>query len=114
MLQQSTIWNFFRDEFVNMTDKGQWVVLPARLVLNQTNLRLSPLGVVPQRDRRPRTISDYSFFMVNEDTADLAPAESMQFGRALWRILNAIARANPTLGPVYLSKVDIADGFYRI
>jgi hypothetical protein len=105
---------FLRDEFVNMTDKGQWVVLPARLVLNKTNLRLSPLGVVLQRDRRPRTISDHSFFMVNEDTVDLAPAESMQFGRALWRILNAIARANPTLGPVYLSKVDIADGFYWI
>jgi hypothetical protein len=105
---------FLRDEFVNMTDKGQWVVLPARLVLNQTNLRLSPLDVVPQRDRRPRTISEYSFFMVNEDTVNLAPAESMQFGRALWRILNAIARANPTMGPVYLSKVDIADGFYRI
>jgi hypothetical protein len=71
---------FIRDEFVNMTDKGQWVVLPASLVLNQTNLRLIPLGVVPQRDRRPRTISDYSFFMVNEDTVDLAPAKSMQFG----------------------------------
>jgi hypothetical protein len=105
---------FLRDEFVNMTDKVQWVVLPDRLVLNQTNLRLSPLGVVPQRDRRPRTISEYSLFMVNEDTVDLAPAESMQFGRALWIILNAIARANPTLGPVYLSKVDIADGFYPI
>jgi hypothetical protein len=105
---------FLRDKFVNMIDKGQWVVLPARLVLNKTNLRISPLGVVPQRDRRPRTISDYSFFMVNEDTVDLALAESMQFGRTLWRILNAIARANPTLGPVYLSKVDIADGFYRI
>jgi hypothetical protein len=45
---------------------------------------------------------------------DLAPAESIQFGRALWRVLNAIARANPYLGPVYLCKVDIADGFYRI
>jgi hypothetical protein len=45
---------------------------------------------------------------------DLVPAKSMQFCRALWRILNAIARANPDLGPVYMSKVDIADGFYRI
>jgi hypothetical protein len=38
----------------------------------------------------------------------------MQFGRALWIILNAIARANLNLGPVYLSKIDISDGFYRI
>jgi hypothetical protein len=105
---------FLRDEFVHKTEKGQWVVLPVRLVLDKANLRLSPLGVVPQHDRRPRTISHYSFFLVNEDTVDLALAESMQFGRALWGILKAIAIANPNLGPVYLSKVDIADGFYRI
>jgi hypothetical protein len=45
---------------------------------------------------------------------DLASAESVQFGRALWRILNAIAKANPDLGPVFLSKVDIVHRFYQI
>jgi hypothetical protein len=45
-----------------MIHKGNWIVLPARLVLHEPQLRLSPLGVVPQRDRRPRTISDYTFF----------------------------------------------------
>jgi hypothetical protein len=75
-----------------MTKKGQWVVLPDRLVLDNANLRISPFGVVPQRDRRPRTISDYSYFLVNEDTVALAPSESMQLGRELWRLLNAIAR----------------------
>jgi hypothetical protein len=69
--------DFLRDEFVSMTKKVQWVVLPARLVLDKANLRLSPLGVPPQHDRRSRTISDYLFFLVNEDTMDLAPAESM-------------------------------------
>jgi hypothetical protein len=53
---------FLRDEFVSMTKKGQWVVLQARLVLDKANLRVSPLGVVPQRDHRHRTISDYSYF----------------------------------------------------
>jgi hypothetical protein len=38
----------------------------------------------------------------------------MQFGKALWRILTASVHSNPQLGPVYLSKVDIADEFYRI
>jgi hypothetical protein len=38
----------------------------------------------------------------------------MQFGRALQRILRTIARADPCLGPVYLSTIDIANGFYRI
>jgi hypothetical protein len=66
-----------RDEFVSMTKKGQWVVVPAQLVFNNANLCIIPLGVVPQRDRRPRTICDYSYFLVSEDTVALAPAESM-------------------------------------
>jgi hypothetical protein len=82
--------------------------------MDETNLRLSPLGVVPQRDRRQRTICDYSLFFVNLDTIPLAPQESMQFGRALYRILQQILDADPRLGSVHLSKIDIADGFYRI
>jgi hypothetical protein len=105
---------FLRKEFVDMIRKGQWTILPARLVLNELQLRLSPLGVVPRRDRRPRTISDYSFFGVNHETVALSPSECMQFGKALWRILRHLKSANPHLGPVYLSKIDIANGFYRI
>jgi hypothetical protein len=97
-----------------MIRKGQWTIFPARLVLNELQFRLSPLGVVHQRDRRPRTISDYSFFGVNHETVALSPSECMQFGKALWRILRHLKSANPHLGPVYLSKIDIADGFYRI
>jgi hypothetical protein len=97
-----------------MIHNGQWVLLPAHLVVDETNLRLSPLGVVPQRDHRPRTICDYSFFSVNLDTVPLAPQESMQFGQALHRALQQVSDADPRLGPVHLSKIDIADGFYRI
>jgi hypothetical protein len=94
--------------------KGQWVLLPADLVLQAPNLRISPLGVVPQRERRPRTICDYSFFLVNLDTIPLDPDESTQFGRALWCILSTVHHADPRLGPIFLSKIDIADGFYCI
>jgi hypothetical protein len=73
-----------------------------------------PLGVLPQRDRRPRSIIVYTFYRVNEDTVVMALPEAMQFGKALWRIFSAIVHSNPRLGPVYLSKVYIADGFYRI
>jgi hypothetical protein len=38
----------------------------------------------------------------------------MQFGRALLRILQKLDRSDPRLGPVYLSKIDISDVFYRI
>jgi hypothetical protein len=40
--------DFLRQELVDMIHKGQWTVLPAAQVLHMTNLRLSPLGVVPQ------------------------------------------------------------------
>jgi hypothetical protein len=65
--------DFLCEEFVDMIHKGQWVPLPAHLVTDETNLRLSPLGVAPQQDRRPRTICDYSLFSVNLDTVPLAP-----------------------------------------
>jgi hypothetical protein len=106
--------DFLCGEFINMIKKGQWILLHATLVFHNRNLRISPLRVVPQRKRRPQTICDYSFFLVNDDTIELCPAESMQFGRALLHILQKIDRSEPRLGPVYLSKIDILDGFYRI
>ena len=95
-----------------MAIKQQWIVLPANLIQSMPGLRLSPLGLVPQRGRRDRMISDYSYFDVNQETLNLGPSEAMQFGRTLWRLLYRIHRANSRFGPVYLSKVDLSDGFY--
>jgi hypothetical protein len=66
---------------------GFWTLLPYRLVKHMPNLRLSPLGIIPQRDRRPRLIVDYSFWGVNDETVRLSPHGAMQFGRALERLL---------------------------
>lgn len=106
--------DFVRDEMAEFVSQGFWTVLPFRLVKNLRHLRLSPLGVVPQRDRRPRLIVDLSFYGVNDETVKLAPPGSMQFGRALDRILHKIRHSNPKFGPVYLLKIDISDGFYRV
>ena len=106
--------DFLKEEFVDMISKGQWLVLPASAVIDLPGLRVSPPGVVPQRDRRPRWICDYSWWGVNDDTLPLAAMEAMQFGHALDRILREILLANPAFGPVRLMKVDISDGFYRI
>ena len=106
--------DFLKEEFLDMIAKGQWLVLPAHAVKNLPGLRLSPPGVIPQRDRRPRWICDYSWWGVNDDTLPLAAMESMQFGHALERILREILLSNPAFGPVRLMKVDISDGFYRI
>ena len=106
--------DFLEEEFVDMMDKGQWVILPFSVVSTLKNLRISPPGVVPQRGRRPRWICDYTWSNVNQDTVPIAPMEAMQFGHALDRILRQILLANPELGPVQLIKIDISDGFYRI
>jgi len=106
--------NFLYEEFVDMIQKGQWLVLPASAVQDWPGLRYSPPGVVEQRERRPRWIVDYSYWGINEETLPLAAVESMQFGLALDRILREILLANPEFGPVNLMKVDLSDGFYRI
>ena len=111
---------FLREELLDFTKKGFWLVLPLRTVKalqklgHLLGLRVSPMGVVPQRNRRPRLIVDLSFYDINADTVNLAPSEAMQFGRTLERILYQIRHSNPRFGPVYLSKVDLSDGFYRI
>lgn len=106
--------DFLYDEFEDMIQKGQWLVLPANAVKDWPGLRYSPPGVIPQRGRRPRWIVDYSFWGINEETLPLAALESMQFGHALDRILREILIADPAFGPVQLMKVDLSDGFYRI
>jgi hypothetical protein len=97
-----------------MIQKKFWTVLPASLIVKHPELRLSPLGVIPQHERRPRIICDYSFYGINNDTTPTGPHEAMRFGRTLHRIMNQIARSNPRFGPVLLGKYDLADGYYRI
>ena len=45
---------YLEEEFVDMINKGQWIVLPYSAVKHLPGLRISPPGVIPQRDRRPR------------------------------------------------------------
>jgi hypothetical protein len=105
---------FVREEMASFAEQGFWVVLPLHEVEDRKLLRLSPLGVVPQRDRRPRIINDLTFSGVNEETIRSGPAAAMQFGHALGRLLYQIRHANPAFGPIYAMKVDVADGFYRV
>ena len=104
---------FTRSEMADFVRKGYWLVLPYEDVCHLRNLRLSPMGCIPQRDRRPRLIIDYTWSGVNPETVRLAP-DSMQFGRALLRVLQRIYDADPRHGPVHMLKLDISDGFYRV
>jgi hypothetical protein len=87
--------HFLYEEMADMVDKAQWIVLPYSLVERYPDLRISPIGVVPQH-KRPPTIVDYTYSGVNADTAPLCAPEAMQFGRALLRILQRIVHADPS------------------
>lgn len=106
--------DFLWGEAYEMCQRRHAMILPFSAVKNITGVEISPPGVVPQRDRRPRTICDLTFSGVNANTAPLTHDEAMQFGNTLLRILFRIYRADPRWGPVYLAKVDISDGFYNV
>lgn len=86
---------FVAEEMLDFCNQGYWIVLPFDEVTNLPGLRLSPLGVVPQRDRRPRLIVDYTFSGVNGEIVSLAPRGAMQFGKALQRMFATLVHADP-------------------
>ena len=78
-----------------MIQKGQWLILPTSNVKDLPGLRVSPPGVVSQREHQPRWICDSDSLSVNDETLHLAAMGAMQFGHALNRILHKIILANP-------------------
>ena len=88
-------------------------MLPFEDSVGLNGLRLSRACLISQRDRRDRIVIDYTWSGVNEATRHLAP-DSMQFVHALQRILQRMYNADPRHGPIYMIKVDIADGFYCV
>jgi hypothetical protein len=99
------------------------------------NLKVSPLAVVPQRNRRGRMILDLSFAVrrgrtrgrkrsqrdeiilqesVNDSTARLAPDKPVkELGNVLPRILDFMAHV-PADEHIHFSKMDLADGYWRM
>ena len=83
------------------------------------NLKLSCIATVPKEHHRPRLILNL-LLQPNEgmtsinDTIDreFAP-ESMQFGRAFPRILQAIWEIDPYKVPVRMSKLGRTDAYHR-
>jgi len=106
--------DFLEQEMLTMVQKGQWLVLPYKDIKNLPNLRLSPLGVVPQCNWCPHTIANYTFSQVNADIVPLTDHMPLKFGRTLLWILQTIVNSHPSLGPIYIIKIDLANGFYHI
>ena len=90
--------SFLRTEMRDFFEKGFWIVLPLEYAVGLNGLRLSPAGLIPQRDLRDRIVIDYTWSGVNEATRHLAP-DSMQFDHALKRILQRMYDADPVMVP---------------
>jgi hypothetical protein len=106
--------SFLMEDMYEYVQMGYWTVLPYSALRCHPHLRISPAGVVPQRDRRPRPIMDYSFYQVNQEFIPLAPTQAMQFGQTLQRLLQRLTYCDPVHGPPLLAKIDLADGYYRV
>ena len=105
--------SFLHIEMRDFVEKDFWIVLPLENVVGLNGLRLSPVGLDPQRDRRDRIVIDYTWSGVNEANRRLSP-DTMQFDHALQRILKCMYNADLCHGPISMMKVDIADGFYCV
>jgi len=105
---------FLEEEMKTMIHKGQWMILEYKEVAHLPNLCLSSLGVAPQWDWKPWMIMDYTYSSVNGETVPLTKHLPLQFSRALHWLLRRIVCCDPSLGPIYIIKLDIANGFYHI
>ena len=113
--------SFIRGELRRRIQDGFSILLSAEdaVRLFGEQLKLSRRAAVPQAQRQPRLILNWSAPPEKEtpsvnDTTDreIAP-ESMQFRRALPRILQVIWEADPAEGPVRVSKLDVTDAYHR-
>ena len=105
---------YVREELSEQVSFGHIFLLPWSQARDLPNLRLSPVGSIPQAGRRDRLIYDYTWSGTNRAVSKQAPAEAMQFGGALHRLLHAIVDADPLHGPVHMAKVDLSDAYMRI
>ena len=67
-----------------------------------------------ERDQRPRWLSDYFYSNINSDSLPIADISVIQYGRYLDRLIRELVIEYPSLGPVYVLKEYVSDGFYQI
>ena len=89
-----------------------------------SQLKVSPVAAVPQKNRRDRIILDLSFGVrlgkeiiqqaVNASTTSTSHPSALSFlGSTMPRILKFMAHAPPQ-HPIFFSKYDVSDGFWRM
>ena len=89
-----------------------------------SQLKISPIAMIPHKSRKFRAILDLSYRIqladnekipaVNESSVKTAPAGAIdQLGQSLSRIIHAFAQAD-TDAKIFMANWDIKDGFWRL
>ena len=79
-----------------------------------SGLSLIPLRIKQEQYWQPRCIGYYSFTTINTKYLTISAFSTIQYCRALDRILKEVVLLDPALVPVYFLKSDVSNGFYRI
>ena len=69
--------DFLRYEYADIVEKQKMIVLPVKILKSIFGLRLSLLGLVPQRGQQDYMIFNYSYFDLNQDTLKIVLGETM-------------------------------------
>ena len=101
-------------EFIHMNlaeqiQAGHVAVFTLEAVTSLKNLWFSPIAVIPHVGRRPQLIYDFTWSGLNNTSERLSPMDAMRFRGALQRILKEVLTADPRLGKVYHTKLNLAD-----
>ena len=105
---------FIRAALAEQVQAGHVAIFLLEPVTALQNLWLSPVAVIPRVGRRPQLMFDLTWIRINNISERLSPMEAIRLGGWLLRILKQLLTADPRLGPVYLSKVDLVDTYMRL
>ena len=91
--------------------KGQCIVLPYSVAKDLLGLRMILPGVKDERDQRPWWLGDYGYSNLNPKTLHIPDLSAMKYCRTLKLIIREVVIADPELGPMYVLKADVSEGF---
>ena len=75
---------------------------------------LIPLGLIPQEGLFPWLIYDYTWSGLDAVVLCQTHVEAIHFPQTLLRLIHTIINNNPREGPIFMSKIDLADYYMKV
>ena len=106
--------DFIHHEIAKQFQLVHAFLFPLSTVHGLPNLWLSPVAVIPQVGQRLHLTIGFTWIGLNKSTALKAPKDAMQFGGTLHHIIRRVLTPDPSIGSVYLLKVDLTDAYVQL